>query len=116
MKLESWKLVRKLSIIYIGLVALLFIVSLLVLGLGDYGSKPYNYVGCYAYDALFIGFKCSGFTGAGILEFGLNYPLYHLYMPFFVVFRPLLIFAVLAMWFFPVLFVISSSKVVKAHV
>ena len=116
MKLESWKLIRMLSLGYIALVALLFIASLIVLGFGEYGTKPYDYIGCYAYDAMLVGFECSGFMGADVLSFGLNYPLYYLYMPFFIVFRPVLIFAVLAMWFFPAMFLISNKKVVEAHV
>ncbi|MEO3737672.1 hypothetical protein [Shewanella baltica] len=110
LNIRHWKLLRNLSIAYIVVVVALFLASLAVLGLVEYGSKPLDYVGCYAYDAMLVGFECSGFVGAKTLGMALNYPLYHLYMPFFVVFRPVLAFAVLAMWFFPTMLFVSIAK------
>jgi hypothetical protein len=116
MKLESWLLIRKLSLGYFAIVALLLVASLLVLWFVEYGAKPSGYVGCYATDALVIGFECTGFKGAQMFEHALNYPLYHLYVPLFIVWRPALIFVAAAMWFFPVMFLIANKKVSQTHV
>ncbi|TMN88927.1 hypothetical protein CWB72_11905 [Pseudoalteromonas phenolica] len=59
---------------------------------------------------MLFGFECEGFIGAKIISFALNYPLYHLYMPLFVIFKPTLVFAVVGLWFFPVMFLISVKK------
>ena len=94
----------------------LFALELVVMAVSEYGSKPTDYVGCYAYDALLVGFKCSGFQASELVSFALNYPLYHLYMPFFVFWNPLLIFVLLAMYSPLVMLLISNGKVVSARV
>ena len=45
----------------------------------------YNYLdaGCFLSDALVIGVKCQGFSGAGALALILNLPLYLFYLPLF---------------------------------
>ncbi|MEP0174942.1 MAG: hypothetical protein ABJH28_00455 [Paraglaciecola sp.] len=110
MNLRHWKLLRNLSIFYILLVIGLFIANMIIFNVVEYGAKPIDFVGCYAYDAMLVGFKCSGFLGSEIFGFALNLPLYHLYMPLFVLFNPLLIFVVLALWFFPVMLLVSIAK------
>ena len=110
MKIKHWKLSKTISAIYILLVAILFVIGLTVLGLVDFGPKAQGFVCCYGTDAMLFGFECSGFNGSEIVGFALNYPLYHLYMPMFVMLKPTLIFAVIGMWFFPVLFLISIKK------
>ena len=110
MKIEHWKLIKIVSVIYLLVVALLFVIGLGILGLVEYGSKPQNFVGCYGTDAMLFGFECTGFTGSNIVSFALNYPLYHLYIPMFVMFKPILILAVVGMWFFPVMFLVSLRK------
>ena len=84
---------------------------MLVLGLVEYGGKPSHFVGCYATDALLVGFECMGFDAAEIVAFGLNYPLYHLYMPFFVIWNPILIFVAILMYSPLLILIISQRKV-----
>ena len=110
MNIKDWKLLRNLSIAYVVLVVGLIIGNIIIFNLIEYGSKPSEFVGCYAYDAMLVGFKCSGFVGSEALGFALNVPLSHFYMPFFVLFNPLLIFVVLALWFFPVMLLVSFVK------
>jgi hypothetical protein len=107
LKLGHWKLIRKISAIYILVVAILFTVDIAILNIVDYGGKPANFIGCYAYDAMLVGFDCSGFIGAKQVSLALNFPLFHLYVPFFVLFKPIMIFVVVALWFFPIMFVLS---------
>ncbi|WP_166426084.1 hypothetical protein [Paraglaciecola sp. 20A4] len=110
MKLEHWKLIRKLSVIYIAVIAVFIIFDIAVLSIVDYGNKPADFVGCYAYDAMVVGFECTGFIGSKPVSLALNLPLFHLYMPFFIIYNPIFILVVIAMWFFPVMFVLSISK------
>ena len=110
LKLEHWMLIKNLSEKYIVAVAVLIFLDVAIFTFVDYGYKSADFSGCYAYDAMLVGYECTGFLGAEIVGLALNLPLYHLYMPFFVLFNPLMIFAVIAIWFFPVMFVISSNK------
>lgn len=57
MKTKHWMLVRQLCWSYIAVVAILFVSDLLVLVFDEYGVKPTDYVGCYAYDALLVGYN-----------------------------------------------------------
>ncbi|TAP29635.1 hypothetical protein EYR97_21765 [Alteromonas sp. KUL42] len=116
MTLKHWMLIRKICLAYFTLVLALFALELVVMAVSEYGSKPTDYVGCYAYDALLVGFKCSGFQASELVSFALNYPLYHLYMPFFVFWNPLLILVLLAMYSPLVMLLISNGKVVSARV
>ncbi|PML75753.1 hypothetical protein BCT69_24235 [Enterovibrio norvegicus] len=116
MKTKHWKLIRKLSIAYIAIVAILFLSEIFVFTFVDYGHKPTNFVGCYAYDAMLVGFKCVGLPAAEWFSFALNFPLYHLYMPFFILWRPVLILLAVAMYAPYFLVFISHHKVVSARV
>ncbi|MBJ2136136.1 hypothetical protein JEU11_06705 [Paraglaciecola chathamensis] len=116
MKTKHWMLIKRLCTLYIGIVVILLLSSIMVFLFGDYGVKPPDSVGCYAYDALLIGFGCSGFNGAEAVAFGLNYPLYHLYMPIFIIWRPVNAFFTLAMYAPYFLVFIAHHKVVSARV
>ncbi|MCV2403016.1 hypothetical protein OFY17_09020 [Marinomonas sp. C2222] len=113
MNLKHWKLLRNFSIIYVLLIIILFIANIIIINIVEHGYKPLGFVGCYVYDAMLVGFKCSGFLGSEILAIALNLPLYHFYMPLFVLFDPMLIFVVLALWFFPVMLLVSITKLRK---
>lgn len=113
--IKDWKRLRIVSIAYVIVVFSLFIASMFILEFVEDGTKQMDFVGCYAYDAMLVGFDCSGFFGAQALGLALNYPLYHLYMPFFVLFNPILILALLAMWFFPVMLYVSTVKLRKLN-
>ena len=111
MKPKHWKLMRKLSIAYVAAVAALLLIEIFVFTFVDYGHKPSNFVGCYAYDAMLVGFKCVGIPASEFFSFALNFPLYHVYMPFFVLWNPLLAFAAIAMYSPVVMLLVSSNKV-----
>lgn len=116
MKLKHWMLIRKCCLGYIALVGVLFAFDLMVMAVSEFGSKPADYAGCYVHDALLVGIKCSGFQASELVAFALNYPLYHLYMPFFVIWNPLLIFVVIPMYSPLIVLLISNGKVVSVRV
>ena len=116
MNIKYWLLIRKLCLCYFAFVAFLIACDVLVSILVEYGGKPSHFVGCYATDALLVGFECQGFGGAEIVALGLNYPLYHLYMPFFVLWNPKAIFLAIAMYAPVIFFVVSQRKVDLARV
>ena len=111
MKPKHWKLIRKLSIAYLAVVVALLLIEIFVFTFVDYGHKPSTFVGCYAYDAMLVGFKCVGLPASEFFSFALNFPLYHVYMPFFVLWNPLLAFAAVAMYSPVVMLLVSSNKV-----
>lgn len=49
----------------------------------DYGMPSEGFSGCYAYDAMLIGFECKGFPAASLVSAWLNWPLWLLYGPLF---------------------------------
>lgn len=104
------KFFKSLAAIYVVTVVCAFISDILIFNLIDYGRKPADYIGCYAYDALLFGFSCSGFWGANILSFFLNIPLVYLYTPFLLAINPALIVIVLPAWFFPIMLLVSFIK------
>ena len=116
MKMKHWMLLRKLCLLYIAFILALVACELLVFGFVEYGSKPTDFVGCYGYDALLVGFECSGLPASELIAFALNYPLYHLYMPFFIVWNPALIFAAIAMYSPLVMLIVSNNKVESTRV
>ncbi|WP_432455339.1 MULTISPECIES: hypothetical protein [unclassified Agarivorans] len=113
MKIIYWKRLQKIAAIYMIIVAGLFALDLAILGFVEYGVKTTEYVGCYAYDAMLIGFECQGFVGFKLFALALNFPWYHLYMPFWVIFKPVALLAVIAMWLLPVIFVISTVQLAR---
>ncbi len=52
----------------------------------DYGMPSEDFSGCYAYDAMLIGFECKGFPAASLVSAWLNWPLWLLYGSLFAVF------------------------------
>ena len=110
MKLKHWMLIRKFCLGYSTLVGVLLACQLVVMTVSEFGSKPIDYVGCYVHDAMLVGIKCSGFQASELVAIALNYPLYHLYMPFFVIWNPVLIFAVIAMYSPLIMLLISNGK------
>lgn len=72
------KRAAQLALIALGLAV---IAEIVVLGTVEYGRKGAEFVGCFAYDALLLGFACQGFPGSGLVEAWLNWPLWLLYLP-----------------------------------
>ena len=94
------------------LVALVLAVvaNILVFALIEYGRKGTEFVGCYAYDAMLIGFECQGFIGSPIVTAWLNWPLWLLFAPMFALFSLRAFVVAVLVWAPVVGFIVSIIK------
>lgn len=82
----NWKALKLVSAFFLSILLLAVVAGVLVFGLVDYGRKGSEFVGCYAYDAMLIGFECQGFLGSSFVTAWLNWPLWLLFAPMFALF------------------------------
>ena len=80
----------------------------------EYGSKGSNFFGCYAYDAMLIGFECKGFWGNNVVTARLNWPLWLIYAPISAVFSIRALIIAVLVWF-PILLFAFSDKKLSEH-
>jgi hypothetical protein len=82
----NWLLLKKISSFLLAALLLALVADVSVFSFVEYGSKGTSYIGCYAYDAMLIGFECKGFFGSKAVSMWLNWPLWLIYSPVFAVF------------------------------
>lgn len=106
----NWQLVKKITAMFLVALVLAVVADTLVFTLIEYGRKGTEFVGCYAYDAMLIGFECQGFIGSPIVAAWLNWPLWLFFAPIFALFS-VRAFAVAVLIWAPVFgFIISIIK------
>jgi hypothetical protein len=108
--MNHWKIIQKISLIYLVLLAVAILCAIYISTTVEHGHKPESYIGCYAYDAMLIGYKCVGFSGSEIIEFLVNLPLNMIYALFFFFASSKALIMAIFTWLLPVLFVISTIK------
>jgi hypothetical protein len=81
----------------------------------EYGLQGEDYSGCYVYDAMLVGFECTGFPGASVVSLLANLPLLMLFSPLFMMFNLKSALVAVSLWAFPIMFVVSSNKVKKLN-
>ncbi|ROS01336.1 hypothetical protein EDC56_1771 [Sinobacterium caligoides] len=106
----NWNLLKKVSAIF--LVALIVAVgaNIFIFLAVEYGRKGTEFVGCYAYDAMLVGFKCKGFTGSSVVTAWLNWPLWLVFTPMFALFSLRAFLMAILVWAPLVVFVVSVIK------
>ncbi|HEY0924697.1 hypothetical protein [Rheinheimera pacifica] len=110
----NWKLCKKISLVLIAALALAVVADILIFLTVEYGSKGSNFVGCYAYDAMLIGFECKGFWGSNVVTAWLNWPLWLIYAPISAVFSIRALIIAVLVWF-PILLFAFSDKKLSEH-
>lgn len=96
---------RYLCWLYVGLIVIAILADLVIGFTTEYGKRMGT--GCNFYDALFIGVECRGFYGAKAVELLLNWPLYLVYAPMFLL-SSLWGFVPTVILWFPGLFLLVS--------
>gem|GEM_PF-1978996 len=110
----NWRIVKLTSIPFMALLALAFIAGLLVSSFVEYGHKSTEFIGCYSYDAMLVGFECQGFMGSNLVALWLNWPLWLLYGPIFAFLSIRVLAITILIWLPVVAFVVSTFKLRRA--
>ncbi|PMN66213.1 hypothetical protein [Enterovibrio norvegicus] len=108
--MKRWEIIRRVSAFYIFIFVIAVCADLAVFSLVEYGRKPDGFIGCYAYDAMLIGFECKGFSAQLVVEGFLNLPLWQFFAPLFAIMSWRAAALTVLMWMFPVLFMIAGRK------
>ena len=108
--MNHWTIIQKISLLYLFIIAIAFLCDVLIFSFVEYGHKPEGYIGCYAYDAMLVGYKCIGFQGAEIIQFYINLPLNMIYSLFFFFSSPEALILTISTWALPILFFVSTIK------
>jgi len=87
------------------------LVDILVFALVEYGHKDSDFVGCYAYDAMLIGFECQGFVGKTFIGAWLNWPLWLVFAPMFAIFSLKAAAVAVLVWLPLVIYWLSIFKI-----
>ena len=106
----NWQLCKKISLVLVAALALAVVADILIFLTVEYGSKGSNFVGCYAYDAMLVGFECQGFSGSNIVAAWLNWPLWLVYAPISAIFSIRALIIAVLVWFPILLFAFSDKK------
>ncbi|WP_039849992.1 hypothetical protein [Grimontia indica] len=106
----KWTIVRNISTYFLAALLLAILADLVVFGLAEHGRKGTDFVGCYAYDAMLIGFDCQGFAGSSIVTAWLNWPLWLLLAPMFALLNFKTLLLAVVVWTPVVAFIVSSIK------
>lgn len=77
----SWVIAKRVAQGALIALGLAVIAEIVVLGTVEYGRKGAEFAGCFAYDAMLLGFVCQGFPGSALVEACLNWPLWLFYLP-----------------------------------
>jgi hypothetical protein len=109
----NWHLIKKLCLIPITCLLLAIIGDVLIFSLVEYGRKSTEFVGCYAYDAMLVGFECQGFAASGLVSVWLNWPLWLLWGPMFALFSFRAFAVAVLVWLPLILYVLSIIKLRK---
>ncbi|WP_045857988.1 hypothetical protein [Teredinibacter purpureus] len=107
----KWKILNKVSAIFLLILLLAVIADLFVFATVEYGRKGIEFVGCYAYDAMLIGFECQGFSGSSIVASWLNWPLWLVFAPMFAIFSIKAFVVAILVWLPLVAYIISVFKI-----
>lgn len=110
----NWQLIKSITTPFMALLALAIAAEVLVSLFVEYGAKNPEFVGCYAYDAMVVGFQCQGFIASNIVALWLNWPLWLIYGPIFALFSPLTLAVAILVWLPVVAYVVSLIKLRRA--
>ena len=60
----NWQILKNVLVLFLGILLLAVVAAFLVFATVEYGHRGAEFVGCYVYDAMLIGFECQGFSGS----------------------------------------------------
>lgn len=111
----KWIFLKKLATVALLILGLAVIADIAVISFVEYGRKGADYIGCFAYDAMLVGFECQGFAASGIIAAWLNWPLWLLYAPLFAFFSFRAASITVLVWSPLILYVVAARKVARKN-
>jgi hypothetical protein len=106
----NWNVLKKVSTVFLAALVLAVAANILIFSFVEYGRKSTVFVGCYAYDAMLVGFECQGFIGSTIVTAWLNWPLWLIFAPMFALFSLRAFLMAILVWAPVVGFIVSKNK------
>lgn len=106
----NWLVLKKVSVFVLIFLLLAVLADALVFVTVEYGRKGTDFVGCYAYDAMLVGFECQGFYGSSIVSAWLNWPLTMVFAPMFVIFSLRALVIAILVWLPFISYIFSVNK------
>ncbi len=111
----KWTLVKRIAAIALIILGLAVVAGITVSSFVEYGRKGTDYVGCFAYDAMLMGFECQGFLASNFVSAWLNWPLWLLYAPIFAFSSIKAASITVLVWFPLILYVVAARKVARGN-
>lgn len=111
----NWLVLKKVSVFLLAFLFLAVLADALVFVAVEYGRKGTDFVGCYAYDAMLVGFECQGFLGSSIVAAWLNWPLTMVFAPMFAIFSLRALGIAILVWLPFVSYIFSANKLRREH-
>lgn len=109
----NWRILKKISVTFIAALVLAVVANIIIFVAVEYGLKSTEFVGCYAYDAMLVGFECQGFIGSTIVTAWLNWPLWLIFAPMFALFSIRAFVVAILVWAPVVSYIVSVIKLRK---
>jgi hypothetical protein len=106
----NWRIIKKLSAFFLAFLLFAMVADFMIITLVEYGSKGNDFVGCYAYDAMLVGFECQGFIGSPVVAAWLNWPLWLVLAPMFAFFNVKTFIVAVFVWLPLITYVVSIIK------
>jgi hypothetical protein len=107
----KWILAKRIAALALMILGLAVVAGITVSSFVDYGRKSTDYVGCFAYDAMLVGFECQGFIASSFVSAWLNWPLWLLYSPIFAFSSIKAASIAVLVWSPFILYVVAARKV-----
>lgn len=106
----NWRILKRISVFFLAILLLAVVADFVVFSLVEYGRKNTDFIGCYAYDAMLIGFECQGFIGSAIVTAWLNWPLWLVFAPMFAIFSIRAFVIAVVVWLPFLAYAVSAVK------
>ena len=110
-----WLILKKVSVFLLAFLLLAVLADVLVFVTVEYGRKGAGFVGCYAYDAMLVGFECQGFYGSSIISAWLNWPLTMVFAPIFAIFSLRALGIAILVWLPFISYIFSAHRLRSKH-
>ena len=111
----NWSITKNIAAIALIILVLAVVADVAIFSLVEYGRKDPEYIGCFAYDAMLVGFQCLGFPGSQVVEWWLNWPLWLIYGPLLALFNTKAAALTVVVWAPVILFIVAARKVARIN-
>lgn len=106
----NWRVIKNIGKLAWLMIALAVVGNVIIFSFVEYGAKNDTFVGCFAYDAMLLGFRCQGFILSDVITAWLNWPLWLLYAPLFAIFSLRAALLAALIWVLPLMYIVATNR------